>query len=296
MHCDTVTMCCDGGGKMCNFAGQINLQKLKKAGCKAQCFSIFTQGENAAEDFVRFSAFYNDFLRSSGDIAAVNSFSDIISADKSGKLAAILTVENLGFLKGEVGKIANLKGMGVKMASLTWNHINAFAYPCGTGGALTEKGRLAVEELNARKIIIDISHLSDGGIDEVFKLSGSPIVTSHSNCRSVCGATRNLTDGQIKKLANSGGVAGLNFCRNFIGDGDPFEGLYIHYKHMVKIGGEDLPAIGSDFDGIPPYAEISDCTEVSRILDYFYYRGVKIGALEKLAYKNFYRVFEDVCG
>ena len=295
MHCDSITVCCEGGGNMYDFAGQINLIKLKKARCKAQCFSIFTQGENAAENFERFSAFYNAFLNSSRDIVPVTHFSDIISANKNGQTAAILTVENLGFLKGQVQKIPALKAMGVMMASLTWNHINAFAYPCGTGGALTNKGKLAVEELNAQKVIIDISHLSDGGIDEVLNISKSAVVASHSNCRAVQNNARNLTDGQIKRLANSGGVAGLNFCRNFIG-GDPFEGLYLHYKHMVKVGGEDLPAIGSDFDGIPPYPEICDCTKVSKLLDYFSYRGVKIDALEKLAYKNFYRVFEEVCG
>lgn len=281
---------------MRDFAGQINLRKLKYAGCTAQCFAIFTQGENAAENFERFSAFYNDFLHSNGDIVPVNGFSDIVSAELEGKTAAILTVENLGFLNGDIEKIARLKSAGVKMASLTWNHTNAFGHPCCVGGALTENGRFAVGELNAQKIIIDISHLSDEGAEEVFNLSRSPVIASHSNCRSVCGAARNLTDGQLKKLADCGGVAGLNFCRAFIGDCDPFEGLYLHYKHMADIGGEDLPAIGSDFDGIPPYAEISDCTKIQKLFEYFNYRGVKPRALEKLARKNFFRVFKEVCG
>lgn len=296
MHCDTVTACCDGGGDMRDFAGQINLSKLGNADCIAQCFAIFTQGENAAENFERFSAFYNEFLHSDGDIVPANGFSDLVCAEKAKKTAAILTVENLGFLDGNIEKIARLKSAGVKMASLTWNHKNAFGHPCGVGGALTQKGRLAVEELNAQKIIIDISHLSDEGAEDVFNLSRSPVAASHSNCRSVCGVARNLTDGQLKKLADCGGVAGLNFCRAFIGGGDPFEGLYLHYRHMVDVGGEDLPAIGSDFDGIPPYAEISDCTKVQKLLDYFQRRGVKPRALEKLARKNFFRVFKEVCG
>lgn len=296
LHCDTVTVCCDKGGDMRGFAGQINLRKLKNAGCIAQCFAIFTQGENAAENFERFSAFYNAFLHSNGDIIAVNSFSDVVSAEKAGKTAAILTVENLGFLEGDESKIARLKSAGVKMASLTWNHKNAFGCPCCVGGALTDKGRLAVGELNAQKIIIDISHLSDGGAEEVFSLSRSPVVASHSNCRTVCGAARNLTDGQIKKLADKGGVAGLNFCRAFIGSGEPFEGLYLHYRHMVEVGGEDLPAIGSDFDGIPTYEEIPDCTVIQKLFEYFERRKVKPRALEKLARKNFFRVFKEVCG
>ncbi|MDE7086933.1 MAG: membrane dipeptidase, partial [Clostridia bacterium] len=68
------------------------------------------------------------------------------------------------------------------------------------------------------------------------------------------------------------------------------------YKHMVKVGGEDFPALGSDFDGIPPYAELDDCLKVQKLLTYFKDRGVTERQLEKLAYKNFFRVIKEVVG
>jgi len=157
-------------------------------------------------------------------------------------------------------------------------------------------GKSAVEAMNEGKIIIDISHLSDGGVEDILNVSKTPVVASHSNAAAVCPVSRNLTDAQLKKIAQNGGTVGLNYCYDFIGEGGVFENLYRHYSYMVKVGGEDLPSLGSDFDGIPAYPELADCTKVQALLEYFSRRGVSNRALEKLCYKNFLRVFEDVVG
>lgn len=308
LHCDSVTVSCDAGGNFAAFSGQVNIGKLKNSGCAAQCFALFTQGENAAKDFERFAAYYNAQVAVDPCILPVERFSDIEKAEKQGKIAAILTVENLGFLNGDIGGIKRLKKSGVKMASLVWNFENELAFPnlIFKGGTpdflaresrgLTDLGKAAVEELNANKIIIDISHLSDGGADDVLALSNAPVVASHSNCAAVCNVSRNLTDGQIKKIADKGGVVGLNYCRDFLGGESVFDTLLAHYEHLVAVGGEGLPALGSDFDGIPAYDELRDCTFVPELLNFFNLRGVKSGALEKLARGNFYKVFKEVVG
>lgn len=308
LHCDSVTVCCDCGKDMSAFDGQINIQKLTEAGCAAQCFALFTEGKNASADFKRYAEFYNAQIASDPRVKAVHSYADLVSARHGGRLAAILTVENMGFLNGGVSGIKQLKALGVQMASLVWNTPNEFAYPnlIFRGGVpdfaareargLTRLGKSAVEELNANKIIIDLSHLSDGGADDVLKISTAPVVASHSNAAAVCGVSRNLTDAQLKIIAGKGGVVGLNFCRDFIGGESVFESLYLHYKNMVSAGGEDLPALGSDFDGIPPYGELRDCTRVQALLEYFSSRGVPHTALEKLAFGNFARVFKEVVG
>lgn len=308
LHCDSVTVCCDGGGDFAAFAGQVNIEKLIKSGCAAQCFALFTQGENSAADFERFAAFYNAQIAVDPRILPVERYSDIEKAEKEGKLAAILTVENLGFLNGGTGGVKRLAAAGVKMASLVWNYANAFACPnlifkngkpdfaARESRGLTRAGREAVGELNANKIIIDVSHLSDGGVEDVLSLSKAPVVASHSNCAAVHNVSRNLTDAQIKKIADKGGVIGLNYCRDFIGGESAFSGLYEHLVRLIKVGGEDVPALGSDFDGIPPYGEIADCTFVGRLLQYFSGRGITEKQLEKLARGNFYRVFKEVVG
>ena len=308
LHCDSVTVSCNAGGNFAGFAGQVNIEKLKKSGCAAQCFALFTQGENAAKDFERFAAYYNAQIAVDPRILPVERFSDMEKAEKEGKIAAILTVENLGFLNGDLSGIKRLAESGVKMASLVWNFANALAFPnlIFNGGTpdfsarekkgLTDLGRAAVEELNAHKIIVDISHLSDGGVEDVLTLSDKPIVASHSNCAAAHNVSRNLTDGQIKKIADKGGVVGLNFCRDFLGGENVFESLLAHYNNLVDIGGENVPALGSDFDGIPAYEEMRDCTKVPELLNFFNLRGVKSSALEKLARGNFYRVFKEVVG
>ncbi|MDE7301529.1 MAG: dipeptidase, partial [Clostridia bacterium] len=130
----------------------------------------------------------------------------------------------------------------------------------------------------------------------ILELSSAPIVASHSNAAAVCNVARNLTDGQIKKIVDKGGVVGLNFCRDFVGGESAFENLYLHLKHIMNVGGEDCAALGSDFDGIPAYEELSDCTKVQSLLQYFMSRGITPRQIEKLALKNFMRVFEEVVG
>ena len=308
LHCDSVTVSCNGGGDFTAFSGQVNIGKLKSSGCAAQCFALFTQGENAAADFERFVAYYNAQIAVNPDILPVERFSDIEKAEKDGKVAAILTVENFGFLGGDISGIKRLAALGVKMASPVWNFANAFAFPnlifksglpvfsAREMRGLTQAGKDAVRELNVNKIIVDVSHLSDGGVEDVLALSKAPIVASHSNCAAVHNVSRNLTDDQIKKIADGGGVIGLNYCRDFIGGESAFEALYRHLKHLINMGGEDVPALGSDFDGIPPYDELADCTFVQALLQYFSDRGVSGRQLEKLARGNFYRVFKEVVG
>lgn len=318
LHCDSITKCCACGGDMLDFSGQVNIRKLTASGCGAQCFALFTDGENSEEDFKKFLAFYGAQIEKHPRLQPVLRRGDVERAVENGKIGAVLTVENLGFLNGGVSGIAALKAAGVKMASLVWNSANAYAYPnlkfkdgapdiaARESRGLTAAGRAAVEELNKNGVICDISHLSDGGAEDVFALSELPVVASHSNCAAACNVSRNLTDGQIKKIAESGGLVGLNFCRDFVVEGafadglygtahtknvSVFESLYGHFIHLVNVGGEDIAAIGSDFDGIPPYGELSDCTKISALFEYFERRGVRAGLLEKFAFGNFLRLF-----
>lgn len=323
MHCDSCTCACAEGESMSAFGGQVNTQKLRDSGCAVQCFALFTDGQNSAGDFEKFLAFYNAQIAIAPHISPVYRYSDLQNSIKSGRVGAVLTVENLGFIGGDLSKIEMLARAGVKMASPVWNNANALACPnlIMRGGlpdftareerGLTALGKSAVERLNKNKIIVDVSHLSDGGVEDVLELSSAPVVASHSNSAGVCNVSRNLTDSQLKKIADKGGAVGLNFCRAFVVAGcaedeltggnltageSAFEWLYRHYAHMVNVGGEDLPALGSDFDGIKPYPEISDCTRVQNLLEYFSLRGVKGSALDKLALDNFARVFREVVG
>ncbi|MBD5632368.1 MAG: membrane dipeptidase [Clostridia bacterium] len=300
LHCDTLTESAKSGHDLRCAALQTNLEKLKKSGCAAQCFAIFTQGENAARFFEESLNWYGNMLELNADLAVPVLNSSCLDGDK---LGCILTVENLGFIGEDLSRLTELKASGVKMASLVWNFENSLAAPNlifkdglpqferRNDMGLTKLGREAVERLRELKIIIDISHLSDGGAEEILSTSKEPVVASHSNAAEVCNVSRNLTDAQIKKVADSGGVIGVNFCKDFLGPGDTFDCVLRHVKHIINVGGEDVVALGSDFDGIPAPPGLEDCARMPNLLEYLS-KEIPFGALEKLCFKNFLRVLK----
>ena len=306
LHCDTLTKCFDEGYSLSDCNLQTNLNKLEKGGCAVQCFAIFTQGENSALRFKEYLGFYRRSLCEHA-IKTVLNYSDLEECLKGKGTGAILTVENLGFVN-ELSELEALADEGVKMASLVWNFENHLASPNlvfegetpiferRDEQGLKPFGKSAAEILDSLKIIIDISHLSDGGVDELLTGRKKPLVASHSNCEGVFNVSRNLTDRQIKKIADCGGVVGVNFCKDFLGKGDTFECVLNHINHLIKEGGEDIIAFGSDFDGIPAPPRLEDCTKMPSLLNYLEDSGIKGRMLEKLCYKNFARVFKEICG
>ena len=309
LHCDTLTASKDKGVPLDSGNLHIGLDKLEKSGCAAQCFAIFTDGETAPKDFEKYLSFYGEEMqRLSARILPVRQYSDLKYCLDGGGTGVILTVENLGFIGGDISRLDKLYKAGVRMASLVWNFENALAFPNlkfkdnlplfserETRG-LTKLGREACEKLDELGIIVDISHLSDGGAEDILKDRKIPIVASHSNAEAVYPVCRNLTDGLIKKIADCGGVVGVNFCVDFLGGGGSMESVLGHINHVIKVGGEEVIAFGSDFDGIPQNPFIKDCTAMPELLNFLNIRGLSTATLEKLAYKNFARVFREVCG
>lgn len=306
LHCDALTAA--GEKDLADASLQSGLKKLKNGGCAAQCFAVFTQGDNAAlcaED--RLNYFAVQMQKHGRSVLPVRQYSDLKYCLDSGATGAILTVENLGFIGDDLTKIEKLAKCGVRMASLVWNHENSLAYPNikFEGGkplfsareqrGLKPLGRRAVEILDGNGVIVDISHLSDGGACDILEGRKIPTVASHSNAAAVCPVCRNLTDGLIEKIADCGGVVGVNYCKDFLGGGETFGCVLRHIKHLIKVGGEDIIALGSDFDGIPAPPGLEDCTKTPALLSYLSDNGISGGLLEKLCYKNFARVFREVC-
>lgn len=304
LHCDTATVCFDGGYALANAPLQVNLQKLNGAECAAQCFAIFTEGKNAKSDFEKYKNFFLTSVREN-NLTLVKSFGGLISCIQSKKTAAILTVENLGFTDGNEEEIRALKDSGVVMASLVWNNENSLACPnvIFSGNApdfskretrgLKKKGRETVELLDSLKILVDISHLSDGGADEILQGRKIPVVASHSNARAVVNVPRNLTDRQIKKIAGCGGVIGINFSKNFLGDGGAFDCVLRHIKHIIKVGGESVISFGGDFDGIEKVDGLEGCEKMPSLIEFL---SEHIGArvTQKLCFENFANALKAV--
>lgn len=176
------------------------------------------------------------------------SAADMQAAHAAGKAAAFLSIEDISIM----GNLAErIRELGIRFAILTWNYENAYA--CGAladqSKGLTEKGRDLVRNLLEQQIVLDISHLSDQGAEDIFEETDRPVMASHSNVRDVWNHPRNLKKEHIKELIRRRGLLGLNFYRSFVGENARMEDLLRHMDAVLNLGGEDILAIGSDFDG-----------------------------------------------
>src|SRR5699024_2775635 len=152
-------------------------------------------------------------------------------------------------------------------------------------------GKDAIEYMNHLGMIIDVSHLSDGGFYDVAKISKKPFIASHSNSRTLSPHQRNMTDEMIKILAEKGGVMGLNFAPQFLNEDisirdSKIELMVKHLNYMKNIGGEDVIALGSDFDGIGGNLELDSSDKMYLLFDALRVDGWSERLIEKLAYKN----------
>lgn len=306
MHCDTLTAIDDPAlGD-----GQINLAKLQRADCFLQCFAVFLdarQGDMAAR-FASYADKFDKMIASHPSLCKVTTPAEALAARKEGKIAALLTVEEGGVLQGDIDNLRCLYGRGVRMLTLTWNYPNEIGYPNNDASlpvapdrklrrvdtrGLTAFGKEVVAAMNASGMLIDVSHLSDGGFWDVLRLSSRPIVASHSNARSVCSVTRNLTDSMLVALAQKGGVAGLNFCYDFLADdgGAVADNALRHIAHIYDVAGEDVLAIGTDFDGIP----LVEGWDADKMPSFVGRLGEVLPArvVDKMLWQNFLRVWQN---
>jgi membrane dipeptidase len=247
--------------------------------------------------------FKENLERHSDNIAFAGNAQDMLKNESSGRMSAFLAIEDGRSVEGKLENIKRYYDMGVRLISLTWNYENCFGFPNSKDPEKMAKGlkpfgRKAIEYMNELGMLVDVSHLSDGGFYEVAEISKKPFVASHSNCRALSPHTRNLTDAMLRILADKGGVAGLNFAPIFLtpdakGKDATLELMSAHIRHMIKVAGEELPALGSDFDGIEGDIEVPDSSKMHLLLDRLLKDGVKTSTVEKVAYSNAQRVIRE---
>ena len=312
MHCDTIYRLYFENKKnegLAKNSFQVDLEKLKAVGALGQFFAIFYDSADKKElpDNITPWELFRDMEKlyskemdlNSNLIKRVFSYEDIIHNQKNNLLSSILTIEGGESIMGDSNKLKEAYNLGVRLITLTWNNENEFGYPNKEakfrGLGLKEKGLELISLMNELGIIIDVSHLSDGGFWDVIKHSSKPFVASHSNARGLCNHPRNLTDEMIKALADKGGITGLNFASGFL-DGSnlcKIDDLVRHSKYLIDKGGEDFLALGTDYDGIGNDLEIKNISEMKKLDDALRKGGLTNSQLEKIYYKNTLRVLKD---
>lgn len=167
---------------------------------------------------------------------------------------ALLSLEGAECLDGRLSVLYALFTLGIRIMGLTWNHANSVGDGVGEprGAGLTGFGKEVVQHMQSLGMVVDVSHLSEQGVYDVVMQSTLPIIASHSNARHVFDHRRNLTDTQMKMIADTGGVIGVTFVPDFIASHETvtIDDLIRHVEHMLTVAGVHAVALGSDFDGI----------------------------------------------
>lgn len=177
---------------------------------------------------------------------------------------------------------------------------DAFLHTPNLAEGLTERGREFVAEMEKLGMIPDVSHLSDAGFYDVLAVTEKPFVASHSNARAVCPNVRNMTDDMIRKLAERGGVMGLNYCADFLeetpaGEKNPgtIAAIVRHAGHIANVGGIGVLGLGSDFDGIDTHEELPGADSMGKLWDALKAGGFTESQLDLIFYQNVLRVYRD---
>ena len=222
------------------------------------------------------------------------------AARAAGQIYAFLAVEGMAAIGGNPAGVDWYYGQGARLGMLTWNGTNALA--AGAGGdpqaGLTEAGRRAVRRMGELGMGVDVSHLNDGGFWDVMDLAAGPVIASHSNCRALCDVRRNLSDDQLRRIRDTGGVVGLNAFHGFV-HAEPRQQtartLALHAVHMAEVMGVEHVGCGFDFcEFMGPGNEGAEGLESAAHIRNLFYWLEKLGMnrqeLEMVARGNFLRV------
>ena len=304
LHCDTIMQLLDhpDSGDLYRNTWKIDIEKLQKAHSKVQDFALFINLGKTNDPYDRYEEMRNlctTQIHLYGEhIQHVLSYQDVESVYESGKIGALMSIEEGGVLGGDLDKLKQAYQDGVRLITLTWNYPNNLGEPhCGEQHKkLTPKGIEFVEAMQDLGIVVDCSHLNDAGTEQLGDILEVPFVASHSNAREVTAHTRNLPDNLIKLIANKGGVIGLNFAQSFLGTSpvSRIDDIVKHGLYLINKGGEDVVALGTDFDGIKPNTEIKDASEMYRLYDAFKEAGLSVEQCEKLFWKNADRLLKEI--
>ncbi len=284
---------------------QLNIPKMQQGGIDVAFFAVdVTRAwkNHLAYALDAFGWFDASVAAHADNICIVRKTADIHDAKANGKLAAILAVENSEAVERSLNVLRSLYRLGVRSIGLTHNP-NTWA-AAGTdegetGSGLTKFGRQLVQEMNQLGMLVDVSHISERGFWDVLHISDTPVIASHSNCKTLCNHLRNLSNEQLKALSANGGVVGITFVPGFITEDGwtkppAFSKLLNHFDYAIDIAGIDHVGIGSDFDGGGEL--LKDAAEFPRITEGLSERGYSDEDIQKVLGGNHLRVFEAACG
>ncbi len=247
---------------------------------------------------------------SGGQVQVVRTAAELQQHLTGGIFAMLLHFEGAEPLDPEGAALDVFYAAGLRSVGLTHSRRNRYCqgvpirFPSSPdlGPGLTDLGKTLVRQLNARRVMIDLSHLNERGFWDVAALSDAPLVATHSNAHALCPNPRNLTDRQLDAIRDSHGVVGAVYACGFLrADGKrdtntPLTTLVDHIDYLVRRMGIDHVALGSDFDGTMVPTELHDAGGLPRVASALRARGYEGSDLQKLLHGNWVRVLRETWG
>ena len=335
-HCDTVLKVVDDGVDFVRGRGDahVSFPGMMKAGVRAQIFACFVlserhPGEEAERAEALIQAVESMADGTDGGMRIARTRAELDAAFDGGPIAAILGLEGADPLGGKAENLRRFAALGVRDLIFAWQDNPFSGTAFGKNTPLSREGERLVGLSEELGVMIDVSHLSDRAFDDVCRMARRPFIASHSNCRVLSPNLRNLTDPMIRRLADRGGVMGINLAPAFLdpkvdrwqspllkaaqqpGVGEQErsrlreEALSIprpsldwvvrHVLHAIDIGGEGCIGLGGDLDGISQTPEgIDDVTGYLSFAPLLRKAGLVDRQIEKVFFRNFLRVFGEV--
>jgi len=204
--------------------GSIDIPRMKEGGLDGIFFSIWMSGKVTGPEAVKrataqIGAVREQVRKHPKDMVLATTAAEVRAAKKQGKIAALMGVEGGHMINSDLGVLRTYASLGVRYMTLTHSMDVEWA-DSSTGKAahngLTDFGKDVVGEMNRLGMIVDISHVSDKTFYDALAVSKAPMFASHSSCRAICDAARNMTDQMIKDLAGKGGVIQINYHVGFL--------------------------------------------------------------------------------
>ncbi|PAV31311.1 membrane dipeptidase [Virgibacillus profundi] len=303
-----------------------HLPNFVKGGWNIIVSSIYLDDSDLPEMALRkalnqVSCLYSEIEESPDKIMLCKNTEDILHAKQSGKIGIMLSFEGVEPLGTDVTLLRVFYELGVRMIGLTWSRRNAAGDGCtfnfsdrAMTGGITDFGLSVIEEAERLGMVMDVTHINDQGFSDIINHSHQPVVASHSNARTIANTPRNLTNDQLRALADSSGVAGINAVSIIAvenSENATIEKLVDHIEHMIKVVGIDHVGLGLDLcdlfnkysspeegDKLPhkSFDILGDHGELSELTYALLGRGFKKEEVLKIYGGNMLRVYRKTFG
>ena len=286
---------------------QVDLPRLREARVTGGMWSITTNPLRSAKGreqaFVKnIAAIRDELSKYPDDVAIVRNMTEYRAARAKDLHAAMIVVQGgnaLDHAPASLDLIPDDVVVLVTLVHLSTSSLGKTSSPAGRGGdtGLSQKGKDYVKRLNEKRIFVDLAHVSKKGFWDAVDAHDKtqPLIDSHTGVEGVTPHWRNLDDRQVKAIADTGGVVAVMYQSTFLGGGPlgcKAELVVHHLEHIAKVAGDDVPALGSDWDGmIVPPRDMPTCLELPRLVQIMLDRKWSPDRIEKTLGKNYLASF-----